>query len=306
MRLIGHLPDQTGAKQFSDYLLVQGITNDVEPDGGQWAVWVHEEEKLAESNSLLAEYRNNPADPKYHQSSAAAEKLLLEAEKAEEKARRRFHDRRKLFRKFGGYNIGKLTLILIVVSVAVGLFSGFGDRRAPLSPLFITEYVVRGSGLDRLTQLHEISRGQIWRLVTPIFIHFGVMHLLFNMLWLYDLGSMIEARLSRLYLGWLVLAIAVFSNLGQFVVGGPNFGGMSGVVYGLLGFIWMRGKFDPGSGLYLHPQTVVFMVAWFFLCLFGVIQQFFRIEIANTAHGVGLVLGAAWGYTSAQWPFSRR
>ena len=301
MRLIGHLPDSSGAKLFSDYLLARGISNEVEPDDGRWAVWVHEEEQLSAANDFLGEYRRNPSDPKYQRSAAEAARLKKEDEKAEKMASRRYHDRKKLFRKFGGYNGGMLTLILIVVSAAVGLLSGLGDRRSVLLPLFITEFIVDGSGLDRLMQLSEIRHGQIWRLVTPVFVHFGILHLLFNMMWLYDLGGMIEARLGRVYFGLLALALAVFSNLGELMVSGPLFGGMSGVVYGLLGFIWIRGKFDPGSGLYLHPKTVTFMIIWFFLCLSGMIGN-----IANTAHGVGLVLGAAWGYTSAQMSDSRR
>ena len=75
---------------------------------------------------------------------------------------------------------------------------------------------------------------------------------------------------------------------------GPVFGGMSGVVYGLLGYVWIRGKFDPGSGLYLHSYTVTMMIIWFVACLTGVLGP-----IANTAHAAGLVMGMAWGYLSS-------
>ena len=84
-------------------------------------------------------------------------------------------------------------------------------------------------------RLLEISQGQLWRLFTPMFIHFGIIH------------------------------------------------------------IWIRGKFDPFSGLYLHQQTVIMMIFWFFLCLSGVIGN-----VANTAHGVGLVIGIVWGFVSAR------
>ena len=69
---------------------------------------------------------------------------------------------------------------------------------------------------------------------------------------------------------------------------------MSGVVYGLLGYIWMRGKFDPGSGLYLHPSTVTMMIIWFFACFTPIIPN-----VANAAHAAGLVIGIAWGYCRA-------
>ena len=132
--------------------------------------------------------------------------------------------------------------------------------------LFITDFTASDGFIKWNKHLPEILHGQLWRLVTPIFIHFGVLHIFFNMLWLRDLGSMIEGRQSSWLLAVLVLVIAACSNLAQFCFGGPMFGGMSGVVYGLLGYIWMRGKFDPGSGLYLHPSTVTMMIIWFFAC----------------------------------------
>jgi GlpG protein len=140
-----------------------------------------------------------------------------------------------------------------------------------------------------------VVHGEVWRLVTPIFIHFSILHILFNMLWLRDLGSMIEGRQSSLHLLVLVIAIGIISNLAQFYSSHSfMFGGMSGVIYGLLGYIWMRGKFDPASGLFVHSSTVSMMIIWFFLCLFGVIPH-----VANAAHGAGLVLGIAWGYLAS-------
>ena len=143
--------------------------------------------------------------------------------------------------------------------------------------------------------LPEIRHGEVWRLITPIFIHFHVLHILFNMLWLRDLGSMIESRQSSTYLLVLVLVIAACSNVAQFYFGhAPNFGGMSGVVYGLLGYIWIRGKLDPGSGLYLHAYTVMMMLIWLVVCFTGYIGA-----IANAAHVAGLIMGMAWGWLSS-------
>jgi GlpG protein len=93
----------------------------------------------------------------------------------------------------------------------------------------------------------------------------------------------------------LVLVIAAASNMGQFLMSGPLFGGMSGVVYGLLGYTWIRGKYDPSSGLFVHPQTVTLMIVWFFVCLVGLVGH-----VANTAHGVGFAVGITWGFISAK------
>ncbi len=295
MRLIGQLSDKLKAQRFSDYLYMQGINNKIESAAGElWNIWIHEEQQIENAKSLLASFRNNPDDEKFREASKTANQQK-EQEKKEDKAfQKRFLTREKIFP--GGISqIGVLTGALIAISVVVGLISQLGADRSLLNYLFITQYKITGQYMRWHRGFPEVFQGQIWRLFTPMFIHFGVLHLLFNMLWLKDLGSMIEKQQSSRILGLLVFIIAAASNLGQYVVSGPNFGGMSGVVYGLLGYIWIRGKYDPFSGLFLHQQTVVMMIGWFFLCLSGMMGN-----IANTAHGVGLAIGVVWGFISAR------
>jgi GlpG protein len=292
MRLIGHLAEEKAARTFADYLYVQKIESqlDFEPPEG-WGIWIHDEDKLEEAARLLTAFRANPADPKYRAEAKSAAELRAEAEKDEAKFHKKLRDRRYLFRPLTAYGFGPLTFALIVISVVVCLLSRLGNDPRPIMGLFITDFM---GTIPLGPSLPEVMRGQVWRLVTPIFIHFGLVHIFFNMLWLRDLGRMIEARQSWRLLAILVLAVAACSNLAQFYFGGPVFGGMSGVVYGLLGYIWMRGKFDPGSGLFLHPSTVTMMIIWFFACFTPIIPH-----VANAAHAVGLVMGIAWGYLSS-------
>jgi GlpG protein len=169
----------------------------------------------------------------------------------------------------------------------------FGHDPAFIQKLFIADFTDRGTFIEFHKGLQEIRHGEVWRLITPIFLHFSFLHIFFNMIWLRDLGSMIEGRQSTWVLAVLVLVIAACSNVAQFYLSGPDFGGMSGVVYGLLGYVWMRGKFDPGSGLYVHPSTVTMMVIWFFLGFTG------WLGTANTVHGVGFAMGIAWDHLSS-------
>jgi GlpG protein len=292
MRLIGHLAEEKAARTFADYLYVQGIEGHVEfekPDG--WGVWINEEDRIQEAAGLLTTFRLNPADPKYRAEAKSAIELRAEAEKEDAKYRKKVTDQRHLLQPLRDYGFGPLTLGLIAISVVVFFLSKFGNEPQRVLGLFITEFTAH-SPFGPI--LPEVMRGQVWRLVTPIFIHFDPLHILFNMLWLRDLGSMIEGRQSSWQLAILVVVIAVCSNLGQFFYAGPVFGGMSGVVYGLLGYIWLRGKFDPASGLYLHPATVTMMIIWFFACFTPLIPH-----VANATHAVGLVMGMAWGYLSS-------
>jgi len=286
MRLIGHLDNESYARTFADFLYVQGIESRLEhqkSDG--WAIWVVEEDRITQATDLLTAFRNGPDDPKYRRAVKDAAPLRAEEEKGEVAYRKRVVGRRHLFRPLTAYGFGPLTFLLIAASVVTFIISNFGTNNEAIHSLFISEF---GSGLP------EIRAGQVWRLITPMFVHFSPMHIIFNMWWLRDLGSMIEGRQSSLQLLLLVVVIAACSNLAQYYFGGPVFGGMSGVVYGLFGYIWIRGKFDPASGLFLHPTTVTMMIIWFFLCLTNLIGH-----VANAAHGAGLVIGMAWGYLSS-------
>lgn len=295
MRLISHLADEPAARAFGDYLYVQGIENQVEfhKDEG-WAVWINDEDRIDEATRLLDAFRQNPADPKYRAGGKRAAALREKAEKDDAAFRRKVRDSRQLFPPLAAYGFGPLTFALITISIAVAIYSRLGAQPQPIMRLFITDYTVSGDFLEWNTTLPELHHGQLWRLITPIFIHFGLPHIFFNLLWLRDLGGMIESRQSTWRLALLVLVIAAASNLAQFYYRGPMFGGMSGVVYGLLGYIWMRGKFDPASGLFLHPTTVVMMIVWFFLCFTPLLPN-----VANACHAVGLVMGLAWGCLSS-------
>jgi GlpG protein len=142
--------------------------------------------------------------------------------------------------------------------------------------------------------LGEVFHGQVWRLFTPIFIHYGLIHILFNMLWFYQLGSMIEARQSSLFLLAFIAVSAALSNSAQYYFDGPGFGGMSGVVYALAGYIWIRGKYDRSSGLFLSTQNVAILVVWLVICYTGAVGP-----IANAVHLTGLITGMAWGAAAA-------
>jgi GlpG protein len=300
MRAIGTLQPEASARTFSDYLYVQGIDNHFEPEeNGAWTIWVHAEDQLDQAKEMLGTFRTNPSDSRYLTEAKGADGLREERERAEQAYAARVKDRRTLVRGLAGFGFGRVTLALIIICAAVFLLSGSGRNTSVVAPLLISEYAPEGSGfLERLGSMVEVRHGQVWRLLTPVLIHFGVLHILFNMLWLRDLGSMIESRFGPRYLISFIVAVALFSNVAQYVVKGPIFGGMSGVVYGLFGFIWIRGRTDPNSGLFLHPTTVTMMIIWFFLCFTGLVGN-----IANIVHTTGLGIGMFWGWLSGSRRF---
>ena len=293
MRIIGHLDSASDARRFGDYLSVQGIANQVErePDG-RWAVWVHSEALLGKAAEALARFRENSADRLYLAAPVEAQTQRVEEAKAE--ARTRYVDARVRLGVAVGFRPGPLSLALIAGCIAMAVWSGLGTKPQVLNQLYISSVKITDGTVEWDPSLPEIRDGEIWRLFTPMFIHIGLMHLVFNLFWLSDLGSMVERRQSVLVLGLLVLVASAASNLAQYAASGPRFGGMSGVVYCLFGYVWIRGRFDPGSGLYASRPTVIIMLVWFVLCLTGLLGP-----IGNASHAAGLAIGMAWGLLSS-------
>ena len=278
MRLIGHLKTEASAKTFGDYLTSMNIRNVVEPESDSWAVWVYAEDQIEAGHHALAGYLENPTDQKFLRASEAAAAVRQSEQQNAEQFAKRVRTRANFMPAFG---FGSLTLVLIAASVIVTILCSYS---VGAGRWFMMSHTL-GLGF-----LPEVRHGEIWRLITPIFVHMGLQHLFFDMYALYVLGGLVESRQGSLKLLWLVVILGVTSNIGQYVHTGPLFGGMSGVVYGLFGYAWIRGKVDASSGYYLEPLTIGIMLVWYFLCLFDVIGP-----IANAAHTVGLGVGMLWG-----------
>ena len=287
MRTIGHLPSEASATVFSDYLYVQGIVNEVDKEADGWSIWIHSEDEISRAKEILAHYLSSPDDPKYRKKAAQAPARRAREANEEQAAQERVLDRAEVFRASMPYGAGALTLVLITLCVMVHVLKEAGYEGKVLGELGMIRV---WDGMPAARGLPEISHGEFWRLFTPVIIHGDWLHLGFNMFCLFSLGSLIEARQSSGKLGLLVVVLAVVSNLVQYWYQGPRFYGMSGVVYGLLGFVWMKSKLDPSSGLFIHPTTLAMMLIWFVLCLSPVLPH-----VANGAHAGGLGLGMLWG-----------
>lgn len=184
----------------------------------------------------------------------------------------------------GGWfaSLGWVTRIVLIVCVLV----------------YLTPYLV-GDGVYRVLLFPTALEGlasQPWRLFTPMLLHFSLLHILFNLLWWSDLGRLIERHQSGTQLMLITLVTAAVSNVAQFLHSGPMFGGLSGVVYGLLGYLWIYGKVNPQSGYPLRREIVIFMLAWMVICFVGLSDV-----VANAAHLAGLISGCLLGAGFGLW-----
>jgi GlpG protein len=311
MRQVGTLSNRDQAQRLVDYLLTQRITAKVEADGPQWAIWVREEDQVPAAVRELNNFLRDPEAAPYRQASQAAEALRRQQNREDRQRQKNFIDLRH---RWDTRAVGHrpLTWILIAACIFVAIATQIGENRD--SPLLNYMWFAPPPGHSLLDQFtwtptNSINDGQIWRLVTPIFIHFGPMHLLFNMYWLYLFGSMIESRRGTLRFGLLVLVTAVAANYGEYYFpyhwhwGGPYhvfFGGMSGVIYGLLGYVWMKSRFEPQLQMFVPFSTVVILIGWLVLCWTGVLNQLIG-SVANWEHAVGLLVGIIVGYAPVAW-----
>jgi GlpG protein len=154
---------------------------------------------------------------------------------------------------------------------------------------------------------HQIKQGQVWRVFTPALLHGGLLHILFNMLWLWVLGSQVEGKLSFFRYLLLIFILGIVSNTAQYLVSGPMFFGFSGVILGLAGFIWSRQKVAPWEGHLIHPSTFIFLAFFILATVFYQVLAFVLAQLnianlpgflANTAHIVGALTGVILGRLS--------
>jgi GlpG protein len=309
MRQLGTLPDAPSARTLADYLLSQSIDTRLEQSAGGWTVWVCDEDKLERAREEFQGFLRDPAAERFQGATKEAQKRRAEQSRKDAEWTRR----QKVVARVG-LPRRRLTVLLIAVSVICTVMANSRRERGPIDKYFyITEIISNENGQWFYRGLPELTHGQVWRLVTPIFIHFSVWHLLFNLLWLVALGGQLEARYGIWRYGLLILLTAAASNLCQYLFstvtleGGrlvteswPLFGGMSGVVYGLFGFVWMKTVYEPGSGLYISPGNVALLLVWLVLCMTDLMVRWIG-PVANTAHVVGLVMGMIAGYASAWW-----
>jgi GlpG protein len=312
MRQIGTLATSESAQKFAAYLVTQKIAAHAEQDNGEWAIWVKNEDQVAAARQSLEEFRAAPDDARFQGVQARAAEIQRQEIARRDATRKNIVEMRGRWQTAGGgvrFRQAPLTFVIIGLTLFVAYLTQLDTQRTHpaheyLNFCRIVDDSQRGlwsvprDSRGELDGFQQIRNGEVWRLVTPIFIHYGLLHLVFNMIWFFDFGRTIERRYGTWRLGLLILVVAMVSNILQYLwEGNPRFGGMSGVNYGLFGFIWMKSLFDARSGLHISQQTVTILMVWLFLCMAAGMQQFQWLplgmiaNVANTAHFVGLATG---------------
>ena len=142
---------------------------------------------------------------------------------------------------------------------------------------------------------------QPWLLITTTLLHANPLHLAFNLYWLAVFGVAIEGVFGTLRTAALLLVLAASSSAAEHAVSASAIG-LSGVGYGLFGFLWAIQRSDPRFRGAIDQQTTLLFVAWFFFCIASTYTGL--LPIGNVAHASGALMGGllGWGCSRARAP----
>ncbi|MFD3395524.1 rhomboid family intramembrane serine protease GlpG [Alteromonas macleodii] len=263
---------QSPAHLLANYLTSQHIQAAVVQHDKEFVVVLDNHDHLDRAKSIADGFLANPTDPKYQQAAWDNGKNV------------------RLAPSGNGFSMGNIitdavkapfTSVVLILCVAVYLLSLFGLFAPIAQHLLMQPFYI-------LSQNHEW-----WRLLGPAFIHFSALHIIFNLLWWGMLGAKIERTLGMSMLLIVFLVSATISNAAQALFSDPVqgnlflFGGLSGVVYAVMGFVWWLGWLRPSWGLSLPNSIVGFMLVWLVLGYADILW----VNMANAAHTAGLISG---------------
>ncbi len=270
-------------------LAQQGIRCRVNEESGKQVIWVASEQEAVLAAALVEHLRELRAQGAVPETTAVSSGLAGY-----------FPVRQYVGNFLLAVRTAPVTILLIIAALLVAAVSQIGTNLQPVEGLF---YPALNPGANAglatlLSILGDISGpADLLRTLTPALLHFGAVHLIFDTLWLWYFGRMIEGQQSSLLYFIVVLLIAFVSNTTQYLWEmSPNFGGLSGVVYGLLGYIWMWQTVIPWGRLRLPPAMIGFM-----LLALVLMEVFASGWIASAAHAGGLIAGMMAGLLTAAW-----
>jgi len=270
MLMITSFANPRVAQAFVDYMQTQGVILTIQHHE-QTDIWLADESQAERVRTELARFLENPADPRY-----------LAASWQSGQTDSGLHYRRFPLSAALRERGGPLTIAISVLCIIVFLLMNVMGDEVVMAWL--------------AWPWDESLRFEAWRYFTHAIMHFSLLHILFNLFWWWYLGGAVEKRLGSGKLVVITLISALLSGFVQHQLTGPWFGGLSGVVYALIGYVWLRGIRDPEpkvalpNGLFIF--TVLLMVAgWFGLTGFA---------IASGAHTAGIVIGLAMALVDSQ------
>jgi len=152
---------------------------------------------------------------------------------------------------------------------------------------------LRGVEATLLAPLDNGGIGAVWALLTTTLVHSpsNPLHIVFNVMAFSVLGRLIETIYGPFRLGLLLIALAFVASAAQLEFDGLGIG-LSGVVYGIFGFMIGASPSNPFLWWFVKKNAVS-LLGWAVIAV--VISQTSSLKIGNVAHFSGLFYGAICG-----------
>jgi GlpG protein len=264
------------AQAFVDYMASRGVRLTIERES-HFVIMLEDESKLDMVENELAQFVRDPNHPRYQAAS-------WHTGNTESGLR---YERSNIWANIRE-RAGPLTMTMMIACVAVFI----------LMQIVGDETVLGWLGWPDGPEQYF----QVWRWFSHALLHFSLLHILFNLMWWWYLGGAVEKRLGSGKLFVIMLISALLTGWMQAKFSGALFGGLSGVVYALMGYCWLRGERDPESGIYLERGLMGFAIVWLIIGWYGA----FGLSIANAAHVTGLLVGLAMAFVDTRKKSLRR
>ena len=270
---VRHFPLEQDLAQLSGYLRSRGLMHRIAEDQGQQLLEVADAEVIPALNQFLDEFLSGQVEL----SAATAPHDIAHP--------------RQVPSLVDQMRSVPVVAALIALSIVGALIAGTDAGRVYFHYLSFQNY----TRTELIPLFDSYAQREVWRLITPVFLHFGLFHVLFNSMWMWDLGRRLEYLLGPKHFIVFFLITGIVSNAAQYLwEPSPFFGGMSGVVYALVGFIAVRQRLVPHPLMAVSSALLGFMLFWLVLCMSGVVDYFMSGSVANAAHLGGLVAGAIY------------
>ncbi len=265
---------------FSAYLHQSGIAHRITLEGVNQVVWV---ERDSDREPVVRLYQE-----------VSSGRLVLQDTRGQRTGRLTAASR--LVANIWQYPI---TMSLVALNLLVFPFSlefFRGDTHGLFARLMLTDFEIIDGTVLFSDLADTLANGEYWRLITPMFVHFGWMHIVFNLLWVWEIGRRIELVNGSSVLLLVTLTSSLCADMLQYFLSGPGlFGGMSGVVFGYLGHTLVWDRLVPQKPTGVRSGIYVFMLVFLVAGFSGAIDLLGLGSLANGAHLGGLLGGILTG-----------
>jgi GlpG protein len=275
------LPSDLDLRGFSELLVASGVDHRITIQGVEQVIWVGSDIEHARLVSLFQQWQGQNRSLGVSQDNTAGLVML-------------WHRLRANATRF------PLTIILLLfnlIAFPLGLAASNGEYGEMFQSMMLVAFEIRGDRIYFADLGYTLSSGQYWRLISPMLIHFGWLHITFNLLWVWEIGRRIEFLHGASVFVLLTLFSGLMANIGQYWLAGVSlFGGMSGVLFGFIGYCMVWDTFSAGRRFGIARPIYIGMLVFLVIGFTGAFDFLGLGKLANGAHLGGVIAGAMTGF----------